>query len=315
VTPATKWKTAASDRYDAAALRPRRRLNRRLLVPAALAAAMVVLLALAPGAMADVFTPESGGSPNADDTDALYKIVLYVSIPIFLVVEGALLWSLIKFRHRRGGPEPVQIRGNSQLELGWTLGAGGILVILAIVTFLYLGDIKNPPATGPGGLAQGTQVASIDQPDPPKGSGRPLTIQVNGQQYLWRFQYPAARDAFSYYRMVVPTNTTVVLRITSSDVIHSWWIPQLGGKADAVPGHVNKQWFKISKEGTYKGQCAELCGDGHADMRAVVKAVSPQKYQEFVSRRQDQITQAQTGLAKQRGQREKASQSGQGEDN
>ena len=315
MTRATKWNTAASDRYDAAALRSRPRLNRRLLAPAALAAAMLALLALAPGAMADVFTPESGGSPNADNIDSLYKIVMYVSIPIFLVVEGALLWSLIKFRHRRGGPEPVQIRGNSQLELGWTVGAAGILVVLAVITFLYLGDIKNPEASGPNGLALGTEVASIDQPNPPKGSSKALIIHVNGQQYVWRYQYPAARDAFSYYRMIVPTNTTVVLKITSSDVAHSWWIPQLGGKADAVPGHVNETWFKISKEGTYKGQCAELCGDNHADMRAAVKAVSPAKYQAFIARRQAQITQSQLGLARQRKQREKQSQSGQGENN
>ena len=93
---------------------------------------------------------------------------------------------------------------------------------------------------------------------------------MNGQQYLWRYDYPGG-DVFSYYRMVVPTNTTVVLKITSSDVIHSWWIPKLGGKADATPGHTNETWFKISKAGIYEGQCAELCGSNHADMRAEVR--------------------------------------------
>lgn len=296
-------------------MRSPRRPPRLLIAPAALAAALLVLLALAPGAMADVFTPESGGSPNADDIDSLYKIVMYVSIPIFLTVEGALIWSLVKFRQRRGGPEPEQIRGNAPLELGWTVGAAVILVVLAAVTFIYLGPIKNPPASDAGGLAQGAQVASIDQSEPPKGAGRPLEIRVNGQQYLWRFQYPGARDAYSYYRMIVPTHTTVVLKITSSDVAHSWWIPKLGGKADALPGHTNQTWFKIDKEGTYKGQCAELCGDGHADMRGVVKAVSPQTYQGFVARRQREIVESQRGLAAQRKQREGASKSGQGEDN
>jgi cytochrome c oxidase subunit 2 len=315
VTGATKWIARASERYDAAVLRSRRRTTRLLTAPAALAAAMAVLLMLAPGAMADVFTPESGGSSNADDIDSLYKIVMYVSIPIFLTVEGALIWSLIKFRERRGGPAPVQIRGNQPLELGWTVGAAVILVVLATITFLYLGPIKNPPASDASGLAQGAQVASVDQPAPPKGAGRPLTIGVNGQQYLWRFQYPGGRAAYSYYRMIVPTHTTVVLKITSSDVAHSWWIPKLGGKADALPGHTNQTWFKIDKEGTYKGQCAELCGDGHADMRSVVKAVSPQAYQAFVARRQRQITESQRALAEQRRQREGASRSGQGENN
>jgi len=314
-SPVTKWITGASAGYDAAALRSRRRTTRLLIAPAALGAAMLVLLALAPGAMADVFTPESGGSPNADDIDSLYKIVLYVSILMFLVVEGALIWALVKFRQRRGGPEPEQIRGNQPLELGWTAGATVILVVLAAITFLYLGPIKDPPASDADGLAAGVQVASVDQPAPPGGAKAPLTIQVNGQQYLWRFQYPGGRDAYSYYRMIVPTNTTVILKITSSDVAHSWWIPKLGGKADALPGHTNQTWFKIAKEGTYKGQCAELCGDGHADMRSVVKAVSPQRYQAFVARRQRELTDSQKALAQQRREREGASKSGQGEVN
>ena len=276
-----------------------------------MAAAMLALLALAPGAMADVFTPESGGSPNADKIDDLYKIVFYISIPIFLLVEGVLIWSLVKYRHRRGGPEPTQIRGNHQLELGWTVGAGVIVVLIAIVTFAFLGDIKNPPESNADGLAQGVQVASIDQPSPP-GDRRFLTIDVNGQQYLWRYDYPGG-EAHSYYRMIVPTNTTVVLRITSSDVQHSWWIPKLGGKADAVPGHVNSTWFKISKEGTYKGQCAELCGSGHADMRGVVTAVSPQRYRRFIAKRTLELRQSARRLAAQRKQREAATKAEEGD--
>jgi cytochrome c oxidase subunit 2 len=314
VTPATKSLYGPDGGYDAAALRSRRRTNLRLIAPAALAAALVALLALAPGAMADVFTPESGGSPNADKIDDLYKIVLYISIPIFLLVEGVLIWCLVKYRARRGGPEPTQIRGNHQLELGWTIGAGVIVVVIAVVTFLFLDDIKNPPGSNAGGLAQGVQVASIDQQSPPKTDGREfLTIGVNGQQYLWRFDYPG--DAISYYKMVVPTNTTVVLKITSSDVQHSWWIPKLGGKADAVPGHTNETWFKISKEGTYKGQCAELCGSNHADMRGVVQAVSPQRYQAFIARQKRNLNAAEKGLAASRKKREAQTQGAEGDVN
>ena len=262
---------------------------------------MGALLALlvAPTAMADMFTPESGGSPNADKIDSLYKIVFYVGVVIFLLVEGTLLWALVKGRARRGGPqEGEQIHGNTPLELGWTVGAAVITVVLAIVTFLYLGDIKNPPPSGPDGLAQGVEVASIDQPTPPGGSSENLTIDVNGQQFLWRYDYPGG--AFSYYEMVVPTDTTVVLNLTASDVIHSWWIPKLGGKMDAVPGFVNKTWFKISKEGTYIGQCAELCGSGHADMRARVRAVSPTEYTAFLERQKADIKASQEALAAQR---------------
>ena len=265
-------------------------------------------MALAPAASAGIFTPEHGGSPNADDIDRLYRIVLYVSIPIFLVVEGTLIWSLIKYRERRGGPEPAQIRGNTPLELSWTVGATVILVVLAAITFVYLGDINNPPASDPGGLASGVQVASIDQPSPPPSGGKTLDITVNGQQYLWRYDYPGG--VFDYYEMVVPINTTVTLKIAASDVIHSWWIPELGGKADAVPGHTNETWFKISKPGIYKGQCAELCGDNHADMRAQVRAVTPEEYQAYLDQRAQGIKEAQTGLAEQRRKREGATGEG-----
>ena len=141
--------------------------------------------------------------------------------------------------------------------MGWTIGAAVILVILTGVTFAFLNGITEPEESGPQ-ISGGVQVASIDQPDPPGGGG--LRVAVNGQQYLWRYDYGSKNDLFSYYEMVVPTDTTVTLDITSSDVQHSWWIPKLGGKADAVPGHRNETWFKISKPGVYSGQCAELCG-------------------------------------------------------
>jgi cytochrome c oxidase subunit 2 len=277
-------------------VRPPHRPRTALLALAAIAA---LGLLVAPSAMADMFTPESGGSPNADKIDSLYKIVFYVGVVIFIAVEGTLIWALVKYRARRDGPqEGAQVHGNTALELGWTVGAAVIVVILAAVTFLYLGDIKNPPASGPDGLARGVEVASIDQPAPPKGASENLVIDVNGQQYLWRYDYPGG--AFSYYELVVPTDTTVVLNLTASDVIHSWWIPKLGGKMDAVPGFVNKTWFKISEEGTYIGQCAELCGSGHADMRARVRAVSPTEYNAFLDRQQADLKASRDALAEQR---------------
>jgi cytochrome c oxidase subunit 2 len=277
---------------------------RRLALLALTVGALLALL-VAPSAMADMLTPESGGSSNADDIDSLYKIIFYVGVVIFLIVEGTLIWALVRYRARRDGPqEGEQIHGNTPLELGWTLGAATIVLVLAVVTFLYLGDIKNPPPSGPNGLAQGVEVASIDQPTPPKGSSKALTIDVDGQQFLWRYDYPGG--AFSYYELVVPTDTTVVLNLTSPDVIHSWWIPKLGGKMDAVPGYVNKTWFKISKPGVYIGQCAELCGSGHADMRARVRAVSPEQYTAFVERQEADMQASRAALAQQREQRAEA---------
>jgi cytochrome c oxidase subunit 2 len=285
-------------------------MPRRLLF-AALAAALLAFLIAPPAALADPFSPESGGSPNADDIDTLFKITLYVGIVIFLIVEGTLIWALLKYRGRRAAPDAAQIRGNTPLELGWTVGAALILVVLTVVTFLYLDDIENPPPSGPEGLqAAQPQFASIDQPDP---EGPYLRIEVNGQQYLWRYDYPGDRTLFSYHTMVVPVDTTVVLEVTASDVIHSWWIPKLGGKVDGVPGHVNETWFKIPAKfagesfeaGTaFDGQCAELCGAGHADMRAAVRAVTPEQYEAWAEQQRNDIQEAGEALAEQREQRE-----------
>jgi cytochrome c oxidase subunit 2 len=277
------------------------------LAPVVLVAALLGLLVAAPSALADAFTPESGGSPNADDIDTLYKVTLYVAIVIFLIVEGTLIWTLVRHRSRRAGPDAAQIRGNTPLEVGWTVAAALILVVLTVVTFVYLDDIENPPESGPNGLnASQASFASIDQPAPP--SGRPyLRIGVNGQQYVWRYDYPGKRKLFSYHTMVVPVDTTVVLRITGSDVIHSWWIPKLGGKADGVPGHINETWFKIpaDKAGTtFRGQCAELCGSGHADMRAAVRAVTPAEYQRWAEQQATDIEESGKLLAEQRKRRE-----------
>jgi cytochrome c oxidase subunit II len=274
---------------------------------AAVAAALIGMLVTAPGAFADAFTPESGGSQNADDIDTLYKLTLYIGIVIFVGVEATLIYSLIKYRARRGGSEASQIHGNTPLEIGWTIGAALILVVLTVVTFIYLPDIENPPPSGPNGLrADQARFASIDQPDPPRSGGPILRIEVNGQQYLWRYDYAGGDQLFSYYEMVVPTDTTVVLEVSASDVIHSWWIPKLGGKVDGVPGHVNETWFKIpaGKEGVYRGQCAELCGAGHADMRAVVRAVTPDEFEDWGEQTRQDIKEAGEALAEQRERRE-----------
>jgi cytochrome c oxidase subunit 2 len=280
----------------------------RRLLRTAFSAVVFASLIWAPSALADTFTPESGGSPNGEDIDTLYKLTLYIGIVIFLLVWGVLIWSLVKYRARREGAAQ-QIRGNTPLEIGWTIGAASILVVLTVVTFLYLDDIQNPPASGPNALqADAGQFATIDQPAPPKTGGPTLTIHVNGQQYIWRYDYPGAQQLFSYNEMVVPTDTTVVLKIEASDVIHSWWIPKFGPKADAVPGHVNDTWFKVpaGREGVYRGQCAELCGPNHADMRAMVRAVKPDEFEAWARIKRAQIKAAGEEVAKSRKEREKA---------
>jgi cytochrome c oxidase subunit 2 len=242
----------------------------------------LALLILAPNASAHALTPQSG-SPNANTISDLYTITLVIAAVIFVVVEGTLIYALVRFRARKGRVA-AEIHGNTGLEVSWTIGAAVILVALATVTFVDLDPIREPQSSGPLGLtaAQVPTAAVGDAIHPPKGPF--LTIQVNGQQYLWRYSYlnyptlPSGFDVFSYYQMVVPTDTTVVLKVVSQDVVHSWWIPDLGGKVQAVPGYVNWTWFRISKPGSYVGQCAFICGLGHARMKAVVTALPPVQF-------------------------------------
>ena len=278
-----------------AALAPVRLRHPRRVLAIALAAAVVAPLALATGASADLWTPESGGTPNADSIDTLYKIILGVAAVVFVGVEGALVYSMVRFRARKDAV-PAQIRGNTRLEVGWTLGAAIILVVLSVVTFVMLDDIRNPPNSDASGFASGrvenVQNASAFQPRTP--NGRALNIKVNGQRYSWRYTYPdqddnALNNVFSYEEMVVPTRTAVTLDIQAQDVAHSWWIPKLGGKFDAIPGHTNFTWFKIPEPGVFRGQCAELCGRNHADMVATVRAVEPAEFRTWLATKRRQI--------------------------
>jgi len=274
--------------------RDRSRTRRRAFL-IALAATVAGSLLLATGASADLWTPESGGSANADSIDTLYKIILGVAVVIFAGVEGVLLYSLIRFRVKKDAV-PAQIRGNTRLEVGWTLGAAGVLVVLAVVTFAMLDDIRTPPNSDADGFKTAVVAdiknASAFQPRPP--NGRSLKIIVNGQRYLWRYTYPDADDnvlnnVFSYVELVVPTKTTITLDIEAQDVAHSWWIPELGGKMDAIPGHTNFTWFKVDKPGVFRGQCAELCGRNHADMVAQVRAVEPDEFETWLADKKREI--------------------------
>ena len=272
-------------------------------------AALAAVLLLPQAAFADFFTPEDGGSANADSIDTLYKIVFAMAMLVLAGVWIALLYSMIKFRARRGAV-PAQIRGNTRLEIGWTVGAALILVVLSVVTFVMLDDVRNAPESS----ANGVQLQQVGQPTgtpdtesvPP--SGRSLRIQVNGLQYVWRYTHADDDDnllnnVFSYEELVVPVDTTVTLEIKAQDVVHSWWIPELGGKMDAVPGHTNWTWFKIPGKHagkTFRGQCAELCGRNHANMLAHVRAVTPDEYNAYIARKKREIEQANDEAARQR---------------
>lgn len=261
----------------------------------ALALVAVASLAFAPSALANFFTPKSGGSPNADQIDSLYKIILYIAAAVFALVEGALAYSVIRFRARKSRVA-AQIHGNTPLEIGWTVAAALILVVLTVVTFIKLPSIVNPPSSG---TPASFLTASLTEPSPPHGTK--LTICVQGRQYIWRYSYGngcvnnafAEKLPYSYQEMYVPANTTVVLAIQSFDVIHSWWVPSLGGKVDAVPGYTTYTWFKAPRAGAlYHGQCAQLCGRQHAYMTALVKVLTPAQYRQWLTRQEQQINAA-----------------------
>jgi cytochrome c oxidase subunit 2 len=255
----------------------------------------LVGLVLAPSAVAGFITPKSGGSPNADSISSLYKVVLYIAAVVFVIVEGALLYSIVRFRAKKGAVA-AQIHGNTRLEIGWTVAAALVLVALTVVTFIHLPAIINPPDSSANGLVLS---ASVTRPTPP--NGKSITICVQGRQYIWRYTYGSgclnaafsAKLPYSYQTMYAPANTTVILNIQSTDVVHSWWVPSLGGKVDAVPGSTTYTWFKAPKAGAlFHGQCAQLCGRSHAAMTAFVQILSPSDYKTKLAQLTAEINQA-----------------------
>jgi cytochrome c oxidase subunit II len=229
-------------------------------------------LACAAGALAGNggFAPVTPDSPPAQSINESYKLVALLTGLIFVLVEGALLWFVVRYR-RRNRPrtqEGPQIHGATKLELFWT---GVPVVILAVIVgfVLYkLPGIRDVPAA--------------------KAQGGPLVVRIDGHQFYWQFTYP--NGAVSINEMHVPVNRVVQVDIHSQDVDHSWWIPALQGKFDAIPGHPNQTWFKAERIGTYRGQCGEFCGVFHAAMAASVVAQPKADYLAYISAAQDPMT-------------------------
>ena len=270
-------------------------LLRRAIVPAVLA-----LLAAAAPAGAGLILPEAGPSQNAQDTKTLYTIILVLGVIVFVGVEGVLFYCMFKYRAKKGRVA-AQIHGNTRLEIGWTVGAAVILVFLTVATFVMLPGIKNPAASdideNGNPVAANAAFAATDQEAPPEGAS--MNIKVDGMQYAWQYTYPSIDDktVFAYTDMYVPVGMTVTLEIGSNDVQHSWWIPKLGGKMDALPGYTNKTWFKVEEPGRFRGQCAELCGRNHANMYASVVALPFDEWKEWYDRQADDLQAAKDAAA------------------
>ena len=224
-------------------------------------------------------------SPNGLD---LYNLYIWITIPaviIFLGVEIAIVYSIVNFRRskRPAGFIPPQWHGNTTLEIVWTVIP--LIIVLGIA-----------------GLS--TSVLYRDYQSAPCGSGGPcgaaafksdLDVTVDAYQFGWRYTYPngvvlnePGTASGSVPDFVVPVGEVVRLTLRGTDVIHSWWVPEIEGKQDAVPGYDNFTWFKIDHPGTFRGECAELCGAGHYTMQIRVKAVSVDEFNAWLEQQQAQ---------------------------
>ena len=215
-------------------------------------------------------------SPGTDQIDTLLWIGFFAAAIVVVAINVALIYAVRRFRAERG-TEPRQIGGGRRAQFR----VGAVLTVFAAIVFVlsvvFTDKAREVPTTGADGLA------SADV--------RPLAIKATGQQWLWRYDYP--NGSFSYYKLVVPVDTAVELDLVSTDVVHTWDVPDLAGKRDAVPGKVNKVIFRADEEGHFDGQAATLSGQAYAAMRTEVEVVSADEYQEFVETQKAEIEAAQ----------------------
>jgi cytochrome c oxidase subunit 2 len=225
-------------------------------------AAFVALAAAGVASAADGgFAPVTPNSPNANKIDTTYYLILGFTGFIFVLVESVLVVFALRYRSRGRAREVegADLQGHTRLELLWTVGPVVILVVIAAFVFYQLPGISKAPA-----------------------ASEPIHITVEGHQFYWQFDYP--NGAKSINDLHVPVGQVVDLRVISGDVIHSWWIPALGGKIQAIPGRTNHTWFQPIDKGTFGGQCAELCGLYHAQMVSNVVVESSAAYHTYVTK-------------------------------
>jgi cytochrome c oxidase subunit II len=195
---------------------------------------------------------------------------------VVVAVNAALFYALRRYRDERGA-EPRQVSGGRRIQFRVAAALTAFAAILLVVSIVFTDKARQTPTTGPDGL----EVAHSE----------PLRIEATGQQWLWRYDYP--NEAFSYYKLVVPVDTTVALDLISTDVVHTWFVPDLAGKRDAVPGKTNQVVFRADEEGTFDGSSATLSGQGYAPMRTEVEVVSPEEYEAFLKSQKANIQTAQ----------------------
>jgi cytochrome c oxidase subunit 2 len=234
----------------------------------ALAGVMVMLFLLLP-ARVWAQSGSQSGSLDAEDISVLFNIVMVMAVVVFILVEGLLIFALVRYRRRSQDEMPEQVHGNTRLEIGWTVGSAVLVIILF---FFTLGFYQQPRTLS--------------------AEAEPLTIEVTGNMWFWDFYYPETGvrvNSNSNIPLRVPAGQPVVLEITSADVQHSFWVPELAGKVDAIPGRVQRMWFEVEQPRTYVGQCAEYCGKEHYSMLIDIEVMEPQAFAEWYNSEADAI--------------------------
>jgi cytochrome c oxidase subunit 2 len=234
------------------AARPTVTRGRRRLRLLAFAGVVAILLAACRDAL-----PQSSLNPageRAEQVDSLFRLVFWIAVVVFVLVEGALVYALVRFRRRRADEgNPVQVHGNVRLEVLWTIIPALLLLGIAVPTVRTIFDLSSHP------------------------SGDAVRVNVVAHQWWWEVEYPDL-GVITANEIHVPAGRPVVVSLESEDVIHSFWVPRLAGKQDIIPGRTNAIDFVAAEPGTYLGQCAEYCGLSHALMRFRVIAQEPEEF-------------------------------------
>ncbi|MBI1798880.1 MAG: cytochrome c oxidase subunit II [Candidatus Eisenbacteria bacterium] len=235
-------------------------MNRAFRHWAALLLALVPLVALAAGCTLHDY-PQSSLNPQSDyawSIQHLLEQLTFWVVVIFAFVQLLILYVVIRFRARPGAPMPKPVHGNTALEIAWTIAPAIILALVAVPTVMAIFKTQSKPAAGA------------------------LQVKVIGHQWWWEFQYPEL-GVTTAGELHIPVHRPIAFDLETADVIHSFWFPAMGGKRDLIPSRTNHMGFTADSIGTFPGQCAELCGLSHANMRMKLMVETPADFETWVS--------------------------------
>jgi len=216
-------------------------------------------------------------SPGTGQINTLIWIGFFAALLVVVAINLGLLGAVRRRRAARGGSgAAVAARPGLQLRVAGALS--GFAIILFVLGIIFTTNALSTPKTTSAGL---TSLNGNDL------EGKPLTIKATGQQWLWRYNYP--NGSFSYYKLVIPVDTAIELKLESTDVVHTWNVPDLAPKVDAVPGKTTHVLFRADAEGEFWGTASTLSGQAYAPMRTTVEVVSPERFEEFIKEQQKGI--------------------------